>query len=43
MKVAMIERSGTRVAVITDTKDFGEYIAERLPDLYRAFKEKKAG
>ena len=43
-KVAMIERSGTRVAVVvTDVKDFGEFIVERLPELYRAFQEKKAG
>jgi ParB family chromosome partitioning protein len=43
-KIATIERSGTKVAVVIDAKDapkFGEFLAEQLPALHRAFQRQQ--
>ena len=44
-KVARIERQPDRVTLSVDEKvapSFGDYLVERLPDLYRAFREERA-
>lgn len=43
-KIAVIERSGTKLAVVIDEKDapdFGEFLTHRLPEIYRAFEVRK--
>jgi ParB family chromosome partitioning protein len=42
-KIAVIERSDSRVAVVIRTPEFGEYIAGKLPELYRAFQRRQEG
>jgi len=43
-KIATVERAGDAVTIIVDAdgaRDFGEFIAAKLPELYRQFEEKK--
>lgn len=45
-KVATIERGPTRLAVVIQSRKglpFGEWLAERLPDLHRQFEEREKG
>lgn len=41
-KIAVIQRGDGRLALVIGALDFGEYVAEQLPELYRAFKEQAA-
>ena len=41
-KIASIKRGGGSLSVVIDASEFGEYVAEQLPELYRAFKDRAA-
>lgn len=41
-KIAVITRGEGRLALVIDASEFGEYVAEQLPELYRAFKDRAA-
>ena len=41
-KIAVIQRGEGRLALVIDASEFGEYVAEQLPELYRAFKDRAA-
>lgn len=41
-KIAVIQRGEGRLSLLIGASEFGEYVAEQLPELYRAFKDRAA-
>ena len=41
-KIAVIRRNEGRLALLIGASEFGEFVAEQLPELYRAFKDRAA-
>ena len=41
-KIAVVQRGEGRLSLVIGASEFGEYVAEQLPELYRAFKDRAA-